>query len=472
VHDRNDLYIAGEWTGPSGGGSIAVENPATEEIFGTVPEGTPEDADRAVRAARAALPDWAGTSPKERAECLTRLHEALGAREQAIATMIAREVGTPMRTATRIQAKLPQTVVAGYAEMIAHGLEEERVGNSLVVREPVGVVAAITPWNYPLHQITAKLAPALAAGCTVVIKPSEVAPLVAFLLLEAVHDAGLPAGVVNLVTGYGPVVGEALAAHPEVDMVSFTGSVRAGSRVAEVAAGTIKKVALELGGKSANVILDDADVRTAVKVGIANAYLNGGQTCTAWTRMLVHADLYEQAVDLAKGFAEAFTPGDPLDPSTKLGPMVSGRQLDRVRGYIDTGLAEGARLVTGGTGTPDGFERGHYIAATVLADVAPDATVAQEEIFGPVLSMIPFRDDDEALSIANNSKYGLAGGVWSADRDRALAFARQVRTGSIDVNGGAYNPLAPFGGYKQSGLGREMGRYGLEEFLEIKSIQL
>ncbi|MFC4051394.1 aldehyde dehydrogenase family protein [Actinomadura syzygii] len=472
MHDRDALYIDGAWTSPQGGGVIAVENPATEETLGTVPEGTAEDADRAVRAARAALPAWSATSYAERAEYLGRLRDALASRTDDIARTIASEVGTPMRLATRVQAGLPQTVVGSYAELIAGGLPEERIGNSLVVREPAGVVAAITPWNYPLHQITCKLAPALAAGCTIVIKPSEVAPLVSYLLMDAVHEAGIPAGVVNLVPGYGPVVGEALAAHPEVDMVSFTGSVRAGSRVAELAAGTIKKVALELGGKSANVILDDADLRTAVKVGVANAYLNGGQTCTAWTRMLVHQDLYEQALDLVKGAAEGYAPGDPLDSSTRLGPLVSKTQLERVRGFIDTGVAEGARVVTGGTAAPDGFDRGHYIAPTVLADVDQDATVAQEEIFGPVLSVIPFRDDDEALRIANNSRYGLAGGVWSADQDRALAFARRVKTGSIDVNGGAYNPLAPFGGYKQSGLGRELGRYGLDEFLETKSIQL
>lgn len=472
MHDRDALYIGGEWTSPLGRGVIEVENPATEETLAAVPEGTAEDVDRAVRAARAALPGWSATSFGERSECLLRLHGALVSRADEIARTIASEVGTPMRIATRIQAGLPLTVVAGYADLIAGGVPEERVGNSLVVREPAGVVGAITPWNYPLHQITCKLAPALAAGCTIVIKPSEVAPLVAYLLMDAVHEAGLPAGVVNLVPGYGPVAGEALAAHPEVDMVSFTGSVRAGSRVAELAAATIKKVALELGGKSANVILDDADVETAVKVGVANAFLNGGQTCTAWTRMLVHQDLYGEALELAKGFAEGFTPGDPLDPSTRLGPMVSGAQLERVRGFIDTGVSEGARVVTGGSAAPDGFERGHYVAATVLADVDQDATVAQEEIFGPVLSVIPFRDEDEALQIANNSRYGLAGGVWAAEKDRALAFARQVRTGSIDVNGGAYNPMAPFGGYKRSGLGREMGRFGLDEFLETKSIQL
>ncbi|GAA5050686.1 aldehyde dehydrogenase (NAD+) [Thermocatellispora tengchongensis] len=472
MEERKALYIAGEWTAPRGDGVIEVENPATEERIGAVPAGTAEDVDLAVRAARAAFPAWSATSFATRADGLRRLHDALASREDVIARTVTSEVGTPLTASLRSQARLPRTVVGGYAEMIAAGIAEERIGNSLVLREPVGVVAAITPWNFPLHQITCKLAPALAAGCTVVIKPSEVAPLAAYLLMDAVHEAGFPPGVVNMVPGYGPVAGEALAAHPEVDMVSFTGSVRAGSRVARLAGAAIKKVALELGGKSANVVLDDADLETAVKVGVAHAFLNTGQACVAWSRLLVHADRYEQAVELAKRIAEGYRPGDPLDPATKLGPLVSAVQLDRVRGYIETGLAEGARLVTGGPARPAGFDRGHYIAPTVLADVDPDATVAQEEIFGPVLSVIPFRDDDEALRIANNSRYGLSGAVWSADPDRALNFARRVRTGTITVNGGAYNPLAPFGGYKQSGIGREMGRYGLEEFCEIKSVQL
>jgi acyl-CoA reductase-like NAD-dependent aldehyde dehydrogenase len=324
----------------------------------------------------------------------------------------------------------------------------------------------------PLHQIVCKLGPALAAGCTLIIKPSEVAPTAAFLLLDAVHQAGLPAGVVNLVSGYGPVVGEALASHPDVDMVSFTGSVAAGSRVAELAAKTLKKTTLELGGKSANVILDDADLKTAVKVGVANAFLNGGQTCTAWTRMLVPADRQAEALKIAAGVARTYRPGDPMDPETKLGPLVSGRQRERVRGFIGQGREQGARLVTGGAAPPEGLERGYYVRPTIFGDVDPDASIAQEEIFGPVLSVIPYRDEDHALEVANNSSFGLHGAVWSADRSRALAFARQVRTGTIDINGGAYNPYAPFGGYKKSGLGREMGRYGLEEFFEIKSIQL
>jgi aldehyde dehydrogenase (NAD+) len=471
VVDRNALYVAGAWI-PGGADQISVENPATGEVLGRIPEGTAADVDNAVRAARGAFPAWSVTSRGERAGYLRKLHDGLAKRAEEIGETIAKDVGTPLRIATRIQAALPQTDVSTYLDLLEQDEVEEKVGNSLVVREPAGVVAAITPWNYPLHQITCKLAPALAAGCTVVIKPSEVAPLSAYQLFDAIHEAGFPAGVVNLVTGYGPVVGEALVTHPEVDVVSFTGSVRAGSRVAELAARSVKRVTLELGGKSAHVILADADLATAVKVGVANAFLNAGQTCTAWTRMLVPADRHEEALELAKGFAEGFVPGDPLDPKTKLGPLVSAAQRDRVREFIRKGIEDGARLVTGGPDAPEGRDRGYFVKPTVFGDVHPDSTLAQEEIFGPVLSVIPFADEDEALAIANNSRYGLHGSVWSADRDRALAFARRVRTGQIDVNGGAYNPLAPFGGYKQSGVGREMGRLGMDEFLEVKSIQL
>ncbi|WP_326836611.1 aldehyde dehydrogenase family protein [Amycolatopsis rhabdoformis] len=472
MQERNVLYIGGEWVAAAGTATIEVENPATEQVQARIPEGSAEDVDRAVRAAREAFPAWSATTRAERQELLRKLQEGLAKRAEEIGETIARDVGTPLRIATRIQAALPQTDVQTYVDLLGEDAPEEKVGNSLIVREAAGVVAAITPWNYPLHQITAKVAPALAAGCTVVVKPSEVAPLSAYQLFDAIHEAGFPAGVVNLVTGFGPVVGEALATHPEVDVVSFTGSVRAGTRVAEVAARTVKRVTLELGGKSANVILDDADLATAVKVGVSNAFLNAGQTCTAWTRMLVPREKHEEAAALAKKFAEGFTAGDPLDAKTKLGPLVSAAQRERVREFITKGVAEGATLVTGGAEAPEGLDTGYFVRPTVFADVDPDSTIAQEEIFGPVLSIIPFDDEEDALRIANNSKYGLHGAVWSGDQDRALAFARRVRTGQIDVNGGAYNPLAPFGGYKASGVGREMGRPALDEFTEIKSIQL
>jgi acyl-CoA reductase-like NAD-dependent aldehyde dehydrogenase len=340
-----------------------------------------------------------------------------------------------------------------------------------VVREPIGVVGCITPWNYPLNQIIAKVAPALAAGCTVVLKPSEVAPLNAFLLTEAIDEAGLPAGVFNLVSGVGPVVGEAIAAHPDVDMVSFTGSTRAGKRVAELAAATVKRVALELGGKSANVVLPDADLEKAVSAGVTNCYLNSGQTCTAWTRMLVPRDRLAEAEQVAAARAERYRVGDPLADGTNLGPLVSEIQRDRVRGYIEKGIAEGAKLVTGGAEPPDGLEKGYFVRPTVFSEVTPDMTVAQEEIFGPVLSIIPYDTEDEAVEIANGTIYGLAGGVWSGDPAHAEQVARRLRTGQVDINGAMYNPLAPFGGYKQSGVGRENGRIGFEEFLETKSLQ-
>ncbi len=469
--DRNAIYVDGSWL-PSSGQTIAVENPATGETIGVVPAGTSADVDLAVSAARRAFPGWAGTSRAERAQLLERLRDGLAQRSDEIARTIAMDVGTPLRIASRIQAALPLTDIGSYVELLQEEEPEERIGNSLVVREPVGVVGAITPWNFPLHQVTCKIAPALAAGCTVVLKPSEVAPLSVYELFDVLHEAGFPPGVANLVSGYGPTVGEALASHPEVDLVSFTGSVRSGARVAELAAATIKRVTLELGGKSPNVVLDDADLATAVKVGVANAFLNGGQACTAWSRMLVPSDRQEAALDLAKGYAESFTPGDPLDPSTKLGPLVSGSQRERVWNLIDQGIDDGARLVTGGTGAPEGLSTGYYVKPTVFGDVNPDSVIAQEEIFGPVLSVIPFADDEDALAIANNSRYGLHGAVWSKDQDRALAFARRIRSGQIDVNGAAFNPLAPFGGYKQSGIGRELGRQGLDEFRETKAIQL
>jgi len=469
---RDKLYIGGAWVPSTGTGSIDVIDSTTEEVIGNVPEGTTDDIDRAVAAARGAFPAWSATPVAERAALLTAISEALGARMDALGELITHEVGMPLVLSRLVQVGLPMASFGSMAQVTADFTWEQTVGNSLIVREPIGVVGAITPWNYPLHQIAAKVAPALAAGCTVVLKPSEVAPLNAFVLAEIFDEVGVPAGVFNLVTGFGPVVGEAIAAHPDVDMVSFTGSTRAGKRVSEVASATVKRVALELGGKSANVILDDADLAKAVPDGVGKCYFNSGQTCSALTRMLVPRDRLDEVEALARTTAESFAAGDPFDGETRLGPLVSATQRDRVRNYIDKGLGEGATLLTGGVEAPDGLDKGFFVRPTVFSAVTPDMTIARDEIFGPVLVIIPYDSEDEAVEIANDTDYGLAGGVWSGDPERAKAVARRLRTGQVEVNGGGFNPMAPFGGYKQSGNGREFGSFGLEEFLEVKAMQL
>jgi aldehyde dehydrogenase (NAD+) len=467
---RDSIYVDGAWVPSDGSDTIDIENPATEEIIGRIPAGTASDVDRAVQAARAAQDAWAATSAEERGKYLSRLQEAVTAKHGEIAQTIAKEMGAPIKISEMIQAGLPIADIATAAQLATSFEWERQIGNSTVVMEPLGVVGCITPWNYPLHQVTAKVAYALAAGCTVVLKPSEIAPLCSYLFFDAIHEVGLPPGVVNLVPGYGQTVGEAIAAHPDVDMVSFTGSTRAGKRVAELAAQTVKKVSLELGGKSANVILPDADLTKAVKVGVGNCYLNSGQTCTAWTHMLVHSSQYDEAVELAAKTAEGYTVGDPFDEGTRLGPLVSKAQRDRVAAYIEKGKSEGARIVAGGDTQP--LEKGYFIAPTVFADVTTDMTIAQEEIFGPVLSILKYDNEDEALRIANDSIYGLAGGVWSGDAEKAKAFARKMKTGQVDINGGSFNVAAPFGGFKQSGVGRELGPFGLEEFTQPKALQL
>ncbi len=469
---RDRFYIGGEWVQPEGRDTLEVVNSTTEEVMGSVPAGTPADVDRAAAAARAAFESWSQTSPEERAELLGAIAMGLEERAEEIAALVARELGMPLPLSMMIQAGLPRMSFASMPEIMAETVWEEMLGNSLVVREPVGVVGAITPWNYPLHQVSAKVAPALAAGCTVALKPSEVTPLNAFVLAEICDAAGLPAGVFNLVTGVGPVVGEAMSSHPEIDMISFTGSTAAGRRVTEVAAETVKRVALELGGKSANVILDDADLQKAVVDGVSKCFLNSGQTCSALTRMLVPRSRLAEAEAIAAAAAEQATVGDPFDPETKLGPLVSDVQRGRVRGYIEKGIEEGAKLMTGGAEAPEGSEHGFFVRPTVFSEVTPGMTIAQEEIFGPVLAIMPYEDEQDAIRIANDSIYGLAGGVWSGDEERAKRVARRIRTGQVEINGAAFNPLAPFGGYKQSGHGRELGKFGLEEFLEIKSLQL
>ena len=469
-HDR--LFIDGAWVPSRAQGTIDVVHATTEAVIARVPDGVAADVDAAVAAAAGAFESWSQTSVEDRAKLLSLVTEGLLARQTEIATTISAEMGMPFAQANVIQVGLPAMTWASMADMVGSYRFEERVNNSLVVREPIGVVGAITPWNYPLHQVSGKVAPALAVGCTVVLKPSEVAPLSAYLLAEVLQDAGLPPGVFNLVSGTGPVVGEAICAHPDVDMVSFTGSTAAGRRVAQVGAETIKRVTLELGGKSPFIILDDADLDQAVARGAAGCLLNSGQTCSALTRMLVPRARLEEAEQLAKAAFEANRLGDPLDPETTLGPLVSAVQRDRVRDHVRAGIEEGAKLVTGGAEPPDGLDRGYFVRPTVFSEVEPGMRIAKEEVFGPVLVIQPYDDEDDAVRIANDTVYGLAGGVFSSDADRALRVARRMRTGQVEVNGGAWNAYAPFGGYKQSGTGREFGTYGLEDFLEIKSIQL
>jgi betaine-aldehyde dehydrogenase len=422
-----------------------------------------------VLAARAAFPAWSALSVEERCVYIDKIVAGLKARTDEMGTAIAREVGMPIKLAKMIQVGGPIFNWGNAAKAARAFHWQEQVGNSLVVREPIGVVGCITPWNFPLNQITLKVAPALAVGCTVVLKPSEIAPVNAMILTEIIHAAGLPAGVFNLVNGLGPVVGEVLASHPEVDMVSFTGSTRAGKRVAELAAATVKRVTLELGGKSASVILPDADLAAAVKGTIGACLLNSGQTCSAHTRMLVPAKRYDEVKALVQATIAKFTLGPSLDENTRLGPLVSAAQRERVLDFVRQGLEEGAELVAGGPDKP-AFDKGYFVQPTVLR-VQPNDTLAREEIFGPVLVILTYENEEEAIRIANDTIYGLGGGVWSVDQDHAVAVARQIRTGQVDINGGPFNGNAPFGGYKQSGNGRENGRYGLEEFLEFKAMQ-
>lgn len=472
MHNRENFYINGTWVPSRGKGVIEVVNPATEQVLGLIPAGTAGDAAAAAEAARSAFGQWASTPRAERAALLTRLYQGLATRAEEIANVITSELGMPLKLSRRIQAGLPAAVMESYARLAVDYPFEERVGNSLIIKEPAGVAACITPWNYPLHQIVAKVAPALAAGCTVVLKPSELAPGCAFILAEIAHEAGVPAGVFNLVTGTGEIVGEALVSHPDVDLVSFTGSVRAGSRVAELASRGVKRVTLELGGKSASLILEDADLAAAVKGTVAACFVNSGQTCNALTRMLVPESVYDEAARLAVEAAASYTAGDPLAERTRLGPLVSSRQLERVREYMRKGIAEGAELLCGGPEPPEGVEKGYFVRPTVFGRVNPEMTISREEIFGPVLAVIPYRDEEAGVRIANDTVYGLGGSVWSGDTEHALRVARRIRAGQVEINGGSFNILAPFGGCKQSGYGRELGRYGLEEYLETKSIQL
>ncbi|WP_449432694.1 aldehyde dehydrogenase family protein [Pseudomonas putida] len=466
------LFIDGAWQRPCGEGFAQVFNPATEQVIGQVPLGDERDVDRAVAAARKAFAGWSRTPSSVRAGFIRDLVEQLTARADEMASVITAELGMPVQWCRSVQVEGPIAGLAQYIEIAGLMDQVRQVGNSQVVREAVGVCAFINPWNYPLHQLIGKLAPALAAGCTVVVKPSQETPLHAFLLAQMIEAIGLPAGVFNLVSGPGAKVGEALARHPDVDMVSFTGSTGAGVRVAQAAAPSVKRVCLELGGKSPLLIAEDADLAGAVRHGVQDVMINSGQTCTALTRMLLPASRYAEALELARAEAQNLVLGDPLDPATFLGPMCSAGQRRTVLDYVRVGQEEGARLIAGGTALPSGLDKGFYVAPTLFADVDNRMRIAQEEIFGPVLCLIPYRDEAHAVELANASPFGLSSGVWAGTTEHALHLARQLRAGQCFVNGGAFNYHAPFGGYKQSGNGREWGEEGLAEFVETKAIQL
>jgi acyl-CoA reductase-like NAD-dependent aldehyde dehydrogenase len=472
MHTRDQLYIDGKWVDALGKGSIDVINPATEKIIGKVPVGSTKDVDKAVAAAKSAFNTWSKSNIDQRIDLLNALSYAFKERGEELAQTITAEVGTPIGYSRVAMVGTPRVVSRSYAKILEDFSWEEEVRNSIVCKEPVGVCAFITPWNFPLHQIIGKVAPAIAAGCTMVLKPSKEAPLSAFILAEILDEIGLPAGVFNLVSGHGSEVGDYMSSHPDVDMVSFTGSTGAGVSVSQSAAPTIKRVTLELGGKSANVALDDADPIMVAKKAIGACHQNSGQTCSALTRLIIPETMNEQVCEIIAGKNDLYLAGDPLDEATRCGPMVSSRQQSSVTEYIKSGINEGATLISGGLGMPDGLTKGFYVKPTVFANVTTNMRVWKEEIFGPVLVITTYKTEDEALSLANDSIYGLSGGVWSESKERAINFAKKMRTGQVSINGGAFNVSAPFGGYKLSGNGRELGTHGLDEFLEIKSIQL
>jgi aldehyde dehydrogenase (NAD+) len=465
-----DFYINGAWVDPAKPSTIDVINPATEEVFTKISAGSAADVDKAVAAARAAFPAFSQTSKADRVKLLKRIIEVYGRRMEDIAQAVSAEMGAPITLARQAQAG------AGYAHLAAtcKALEEmefeEQRGTTRIVREPIGVVGLITPWNWPLNQIAAKVAPALAAGCTIVLKPSEVAPISGAIFAEVLHEAGVPAGVFNLVNGDGISVGQVMAAHPDVDMISFTGSTRAGIIVAKTAADTVKRVSQELGGKSPNIILADADFEPAITRGVYGCLNNSGQSCNAPTRMLVPVERHEEALKIAKTAAEMHKTGDPRQEATMLGPVVSELQFKKIQALIEVGIKEGAALVTGGTGRPEGLDRGYYVKPTIFGGVRNDMAIAREEIFGPVLTILPYKTEEEAIAIANDTVYGLSASVESQDMAHALRVARQIRAGQVRIKSTAWDVAAPFGGYKQSGNGREFADFGIHEFLEVKAV--
>ena len=469
--ERRDLYIDGQWITPDTGEVISVDEAATGEIIGTVPSGDATDAERAILAARRSAETWANVPISERADVVTAIAEGLKARDEELGRIMAQEVGTPITLSARVQVGLAVSVFETTAEAARELPSEERIGHSVVLRVPAGVVGAITPWNYPLYQLAAKVGPALAAGCPVVVKPSSVAPLATFALAEIVDELGLPDGVFNLVSGRGALVGDLLASHPEVDMVSLTGSTGAGVQVARSAAGTIKKVALELGGKSAFLIAEGADMDAAMDAAIRSCFVNNGQTCAATTRLIVPQSLLAEVEERAAAMVNAMKVGDPLDPETTLGPVASESQFRSVSKYIEIGMSEGT-LIAGGPGPVDGLDRGYFVKPTVFSRLDPGATIVQEEIFGPVLSILSYEGGvDNGIAIANDSEFGLSGSVYASDIPTAVGIARRMRTGQVAVNGGRFNARAPFGGFKTSGVGRELGHHGLMEYFEMLSLQ-
>ena len=470
THDK--LYINGQWVAPNSKDTIKVIDPSTEEICGEVPSGNDDDVNAAIAAAKEAFKTWGQSSAADRSALIKKLAEKVTANMAKIGELCALELGTPLQTSIAVHGGMGVGVVSSYVDVPFEMEKEEQLGNSVIVKEPIGVCSFITPWNFPLHQIVAKVMPALAAGCTMVLKPSSDTPLTAYYFAQLMDECGFPAGVFNLVTGPGRTIGETMCTHPDVDMVSLTGSTEAGQRVGQLAAQTVKRVGLELGGKSASIILDDADVAKAAGAAGGGICLNSGQVCAALSRLIVPRAMQDVAVAAAKAAVEAAKVGGAFEEGVTMGPVASKAQLDTVTGYIQQGIDEGATLVTGGTTPPEGRNTGYFVQPTVFSDVRNDMVIAQEEIFGPVLAILPYDTEQEAIDIANDSVVGLAGAVWSGDADRAKRVAKQVRTGQVSVNGGGFNVNAPFGGYKQSGNGRELGPHALAEFVEIKSMQM
>ena len=470
AYEYRKFYIDGQWVDPAAPNDFKVINPATEEPAGVISMGSASDVNRAVAAARRAFDTFSQTTREERRALLQKILEVYKKRYGDVANAIRDEMGAPAKLANGSQAGIGVGHISAMLDVLETFEFEERRGSTRLVLEPVGVCALITPWNWPINQVAAKVVPALAAGCTMVLKPSEFSPFSAVIWAEVMHEAGVPAGVFNLINGTGTEVGAALASHPDVDMVSFTGSTRAGTEVARLAAPTVKRVHQELGGKSPNILLDDADFARAVKASVRHVFENSGQSCNAPTRMLVPASRLAEVEALAKAVAEKVIVGDPNAQATDIGPVVSRIQFERVEDYISKGIAAGAKLVVGGEGRPEGLSKGYYVRPTIFSNVNNDMVIAQEEIFGPVLTILPYRDEEEAIRIANDTPYGLAAYIWSSDLARAGRVGRRIRAGRVTINGAAGDMNTPFGGFKRSGNGREWGEHGLRDFLEVKAV--